>query len=51
MIKTLDSKQNVDTAPEIQALKNQLSEKERYIEQMEVGKKMVNGFYMKSVIL
>lgn len=35
VIKTLDPKQNLETSPEIQALKNQLSEKERYIEQME----------------
>lgn len=35
VIKTLDPKQN--TGPEVQALKNQLLEKERYIEQLEVS--------------
>ncbi|XP_071148505.1 protein Hook homolog 3-like isoform X3 [Mytilus edulis] len=35
VLKSLDPKQNVDTGPEVQALRNQLSEKEKYIEHME----------------
>lgn len=37
MIKTLDPKQPVNSAPDIQALKNQLSEKERKIQHLEVN--------------
>lgn len=36
VIKTLDPKQPVNSAPDIQALKNQLSEKERKIQHLEV---------------
>ena len=39
VIKAYDSKQNVGTASEVQALKNQLSEKQRYIDQIEEDSK------------
>ena len=37
VIHSLNPKQHVGTEPEVQALRNQLSEKDRFIEHLEVG--------------
>ena len=43
VIRTLDPKQNQGSAPEVQALKNQLQEKERMLHSLEVPRGWCRG--------